>query len=167
MARRTDFAGADRPLAHVCFKGSKEESIEKVVLEGELSDPAEVSVLRRKPNPRAAVRATKLEPDLAHRFGLIPRIPSGGGERRDSRREDEADVAAALLRRGRRGNCRRCGRDGGRPTGIIIGRLAADDRRFLSTTEHDELIALLTDGDPLGRSVRVRSFDYGNRCTLG
>jgi acetyl-CoA C-acetyltransferase len=55
-------------------------------------------------------------------------------------------------------------RDAGRPTGIIIGRLAADDTRFLSTTEDDELIALLTDGDPLGREVRVRSFDYGNRC---
>ena len=41
-------------------------------------------------------------------------------------------------------------RDDGRPTGIIIGRLA-DDSRFLSTTEDDELIALLTDGDPLGR----------------
>ena len=55
-------------------------------------------------------------------------------------------------------------RDSGRPTGIVIGRLAADDGRFLSTTEDDELIALLTDGDPLGRQVRVRSFDYGNRC---
>jgi acetyl-CoA C-acetyltransferase len=55
-------------------------------------------------------------------------------------------------------------RDGGRSTGIIIGRLAADDSRFLSTTEDDELIALLTDGDPLGKPVRVRSFDYGNRC---
>ena len=56
-------------------------------------------------------------------------------------------------------------RDDGRPTGIIIGRLD-DGSRFLSTTEDDELIALLIDGDPLGRSVRVRSFDYGNRCTL-
>jgi acetyl-CoA C-acetyltransferase len=55
-------------------------------------------------------------------------------------------------------------RDAGRPTGIIIGRLAADDSRFLSTTEDDELIALLTDGDPLGKPVRVRAFDYGNRC---
>jgi acetyl-CoA C-acetyltransferase len=55
-------------------------------------------------------------------------------------------------------------RDAGRPTGIIIGRLAADDSRFLSTTEDDELIALLIDGDPLGREVRVRAFDYGNRC---
>ncbi|MGO9350744.1 MAG: acetyl-CoA acetyltransferase [Mycobacterium sp.] len=56
-------------------------------------------------------------------------------------------------------------RDDGRPTGIIIGRLD-DDSRFLSTTEDNELIALLTDGDPLGRQVRVRSFDYGNRCVL-
>ncbi|BBZ51205.1 acetyl-CoA acetyltransferase [Mycobacterium heidelbergense] len=56
-------------------------------------------------------------------------------------------------------------RDDGRPTGIIIGRLD-DGSRFLSTTEDDELIALLTDGEPLGHPVRVRSFDYGNRCTL-
>jgi acetyl-CoA C-acetyltransferase len=56
-------------------------------------------------------------------------------------------------------------RDDGRPTGIIIGRLD-DDSRFLSTTEDEKLIALLTDGDPLGRQVRVRSFDYGNRCVL-
>ncbi|MGH3633465.1 MAG: acetyl-CoA acetyltransferase [Mycobacterium sp.] len=57
-------------------------------------------------------------------------------------------------------------RDDGRLTGIIIGRLDADDSRFLATTEDDDLIALLTDGDPLGRPVSVRSFDYGNRCTL-
>lgn len=56
-------------------------------------------------------------------------------------------------------------RDDGRPTGIVIGRLD-DGNRFLSTTEDDELIALLIDDDPLGRSVRVRSFDYGNRCSL-
>jgi acetyl-CoA C-acetyltransferase len=58
-------------------------------------------------------------------------------------------------------------RDSGRLTGIIIGRLAADGTRFLSTTEDAELIALLTDGDPLGSSARVHSFDYGNRCTPG
>ncbi len=56
-------------------------------------------------------------------------------------------------------------RDDGRPTGIVIGRLD-DGSRFLSTTEDHELIALLVDGDPLGHSVRVRSFEYGNRCTL-
>jgi acetyl-CoA C-acetyltransferase len=57
-------------------------------------------------------------------------------------------------------------RDDGRLTGIIVGRLEADGSRFLATTEDDDLIALLTDGDPLGRSVSVRSFDYGNRCTF-
>jgi acetyl-CoA C-acetyltransferase len=56
-------------------------------------------------------------------------------------------------------------RDSGRLTGIIIGRLA-DNSRFLSTTEDEELIALLTDDDPIGRTVAVRSFEYGNRCTL-
>jgi acetyl-CoA C-acetyltransferase len=56
-------------------------------------------------------------------------------------------------------------RDDGRPTGIIIGRLD-DGSRFLSTTEDDDLIALLIDGDPLGHQVRVRSFEYGNRCTV-
>ncbi|OBF78848.1 acetyl-CoA acetyltransferase [Mycobacterium sp. 852002-51163_SCH5372311] len=56
-------------------------------------------------------------------------------------------------------------RDNGRLTGIVIGRLD-DGSRFLATTENDELITLLTDGDPLGQPVRVRSFDYGNRCTL-
>jgi acetyl-CoA C-acetyltransferase len=58
-------------------------------------------------------------------------------------------------------------RDSGRLTGIIVGRLDADDSRFLATTENDDLIALLTDGDPLGWRVSVRSFDYGNRCELG
>ncbi|HYB82882.1 MAG TPA: acetyl-CoA acetyltransferase, partial [Mycobacterium sp.] len=58
-------------------------------------------------------------------------------------------------------------RDSGRLTGIIIGRLDADGTRFLSTTEDDDLITLLIDGDPLGSAVRVRSFEYGNRCTLG
>lgn len=56
-------------------------------------------------------------------------------------------------------------RDNGRLTGIVIGRLD-DGSRFLATTEDDESIAQLTDGDPLGKPVRVRSFDYGNRCTL-
>ena len=55
---------------------------------------------------------------------------------------------------------------GGQKTGIVIGRLVADDSRFLATTEDDELTALLIEGEPLGRKVRVQSFDYGNRCSL-
>ncbi|WP_236984416.1 acetyl-CoA acetyltransferase [Mycobacterium sp. IWGMT90018] len=58
-------------------------------------------------------------------------------------------------------------RDGGRPTGIIIGRLDADGSRFLATTEDDDLLAQLIDGDPLGKPVQVKSFDYGNRCLPG
>jgi acetyl-CoA C-acetyltransferase len=57
-------------------------------------------------------------------------------------------------------------RDGGQPMGIIIGRLVADDSRFLATTEDEELTALLVEGEPLGGKVRVQSFDYGNRCSL-
>jgi acetyl-CoA C-acetyltransferase len=57
-------------------------------------------------------------------------------------------------------------RDGGKLTGIMVGRLDADNTRFLATTEEDDLIALLTDGEPLGHSVTVRSFDHGNRCSL-
>jgi acetyl-CoA C-acetyltransferase len=57
-------------------------------------------------------------------------------------------------------------RDAGRLTGIIVGRIDADGTRFLATTDNDDLIALLTDGDPLGKPVSVRSYDYGNRCAL-
>jgi acetyl-CoA C-acetyltransferase len=58
-------------------------------------------------------------------------------------------------------------RDGDRLTGIVIARLDADQSRFLATTEDDDLIALLTDDDPLDRSILVRSFEYGNRCSIG
>lgn len=57
-------------------------------------------------------------------------------------------------------------RDNGRATGIVIGRLVADGSRFLATTEDAALVSLLIDGDPLGQPVQVRSFEYGNRCTL-
>lgn len=52
------------------------------------------------------------------------------------------------------------------PTGIIIGRLDADGSRFLATSEDDDLVALLSDGEPLGTPVTVHAFDYGNRCSL-
>ncbi|OBY33655.1 acetyl-CoA acetyltransferase [Mycolicibacter kumamotonensis] len=50
-------------------------------------------------------------------------------------------------------------------TGIIIGRLDADGTRFLATTEDENLVALLSDGEPLGAPVTVHAFDYGNRCS--
>jgi acetyl-CoA C-acetyltransferase len=51
-------------------------------------------------------------------------------------------------------------------TGIIVGRLESDDSRFLATTVDPELVALLSDTDPLGQRIAVRSFDYGNRAAL-
>ncbi len=51
-------------------------------------------------------------------------------------------------------------------TGIVIGRLDADGSRFLATTEDDDLVALLSDGEPLGTPITVRALDYGNRCSL-
>jgi acetyl-CoA C-acetyltransferase len=51
--------------------------------------------------------------------------------------------------------------------GIVIGRLEADGRRFIATTEasDQEALDLLTETDPLGAPVYVRSFGKGNRVT--
>jgi acetyl-CoA C-acetyltransferase len=51
-------------------------------------------------------------------------------------------------------------------TGIIIGRLDSDNSRFLATTEDEDLVALLSDDDPLGAAIVVRSSEHGNRATL-
>jgi acetyl-CoA C-acetyltransferase len=57
-------------------------------------------------------------------------------------------------------------RDGAR-TGIIIGRLDADGRRFVARGDDrdPEVIDLLTSAEPIGAQVYVRSFDFGNRVT--
>lgn len=51
-------------------------------------------------------------------------------------------------------------------TGIIVGRLDADGSRFMATTEDADLVALMSDGDPLGANVTVTSTDNGNRAVL-
>lgn len=52
-------------------------------------------------------------------------------------------------------------------TGVIIGRLAADGSRFMALTEDDDLVALMTGGDPLGAAITVTSTEDGvNRATL-
>ncbi len=51
-------------------------------------------------------------------------------------------------------------------TGIVVGRLA-DGSRFLATSEDDDLVALLSEGEPIGAKIIVRALDYGNRCSLG
>ena len=44
-------------------------------------------------------------------------------------------------------------------TGVIIGRLDADGSRFMALTEDEDLVALMTDGDPLGARITVKSTD--------
>jgi acetyl-CoA C-acetyltransferase len=52
-------------------------------------------------------------------------------------------------------------------TGIIIGRLDADDSRFMAITTDEDLVTLMTDGDPLGAGIVVKSTEDGtNLATL-
>ncbi|OBG18403.1 acetyl-CoA acetyltransferase [Mycolicibacterium celeriflavum] len=51
-------------------------------------------------------------------------------------------------------------------TGIIVGRLDSDDSRFLAISEDDDLVALMSDGDPLGAAITVRPADKVNRASL-
>jgi acetyl-CoA C-acetyltransferase len=54
-------------------------------------------------------------------------------------------------------------RDGGR-TGIVVGRLDRDGRRFVAKGEDSGLLDLLsTAKEPIGQAVYVRSFGFGNR----
>jgi len=57
----------------------------------------------------------------------------------------------------------------GRRTGIVIGRLEDDGRRFLAMTPDgdDAILDLLSTGEPVGARVYVRSFGPGNRVTVG
>ncbi|MER6816220.1 acetyl-CoA acetyltransferase [Spirillospora sp. NPDC000708] len=58
-------------------------------------------------------------------------------------------------------------RNGAR-TGIVIGRLDADGRRFIAKAAADdtELLDRLSTGDPAGSRVYARSFGTGNRVTV-
>ncbi|MED5813720.1 acetyl-CoA acetyltransferase [Mycolicibacterium sp. 050232] len=51
-------------------------------------------------------------------------------------------------------------------TGIIIGRLDSDGSRFLATTTDEDLVALLSDGEPLGASIVVHSSEKRNTASL-
>lgn len=51
-------------------------------------------------------------------------------------------------------------------TGIIIGRLDADGSRFMALSTDEELVALLTDGDPLGAAITVTAGEKENHATL-
>jgi acetyl-CoA C-acetyltransferase len=53
------------------------------------------------------------------------------------------------------------------PTGIIIGRLDADGSRFLAVSDDEDLVALMSEGDPLGVRVAVKPTDDGtNRARM-
>lgn len=58
------------------------------------------------------------------------------------------------------------GRNGER-TGVVIGRLEADARRFVAMTQQgdEEILGRLSTGEPIGTRVYVRSFGFGNRVT--
>jgi acetyl-CoA C-acetyltransferase len=54
----------------------------------------------------------------------------------------------------------------GRRTGIVVGRLRRDGRRFLARGDDPDLLDLLaTAKEPIGQPVYVRSFGSGNRVT--
>jgi len=55
----------------------------------------------------------------------------------------------------------------GERTGVVIGRLEADDRRFLAMTQQgdEDILDQLATGEPIGSRVYVRSFGFGNRVT--
>jgi len=59
------------------------------------------------------------------------------------------------------------GRDGTR-AGVVIGRLEDGGRRFVACTDDRDrgIIGLLTEGEPSGQRIYVRSFSYGNRVTV-
>ncbi|MGE2721544.1 acetyl-CoA acetyltransferase [Mycolicibacterium celeriflavum] len=51
-------------------------------------------------------------------------------------------------------------------TGIIIGRLDSDNSRFLAISEEEDLVALMSDGDPLGAAITVHPTEKVNRAAL-
>ena len=55
----------------------------------------------------------------------------------------------------------------GRRTGIVIGRLDSDGRRFVAQGEDDGLLGLLTSEESFGGRVYAKSFGTGNRVTTG
>jgi acetyl-CoA C-acetyltransferase len=56
---------------------------------------------------------------------------------------------------------------GGERTGVVIGRLEADGRRFIARSDDrdTDILDLLSTGEPIGQRIYVRSFGVGNRVT--
>ena len=51
-------------------------------------------------------------------------------------------------------------------TGIIIGRMQSDDSRFMAVTDDADLVALLSEGEPLGARIVVRNNGTNNHAVL-
>ncbi|MGN6781527.1 MAG: acetyl-CoA acetyltransferase, partial [Marmoricola sp.] len=58
--------------------------------------------------------------------------------------------------------------DDGRRTGIVVGRLEADQRRFLAVTVpgDDDVLALLDGAEPIGARIYVHATPRGNRVVV-
>ncbi len=53
------------------------------------------------------------------------------------------------------------------PTAVVIGRLDADGSRFLAVSDDEDVVALMSVGDPLGARIAVKATDDGtNVATL-
>ena len=106
-----------------------------------------VGVYSTSPGEWVADRSPQLQDEIARR----PRTPV------TERPDGPATIETYTVRN-----------DGDRRTGVLFGRLESDNSRFLANTVDgdDELLALLTDDDPIGARISVRSFDYGNRAVL-
>lgn len=46
-------------------------------------------------------------------------------------------------------------------TGVVIGRLDVDNSRFMALSTDEALLALMTEGDPLGARIEVKSTEDG------
>ncbi|MGH3422063.1 MAG: enoyl-CoA hydratase-related protein, partial [Streptosporangiaceae bacterium] len=55
----------------------------------------------------------------------------------------------------------------GKRTGIVIGRLDSDGRRFVASGDDEELLGLLSSEEPVGGRIYTRSFGIGNKVTVG
>ena len=51
-------------------------------------------------------------------------------------------------------------------TGIVVGRLDTDGSRFMATTDDEDLVGLMSEGDPLGAAIAVWPTEHGNRTCL-
>ncbi|MCV7301087.1 acetyl-CoA acetyltransferase [Mycobacterium barrassiae] len=51
-------------------------------------------------------------------------------------------------------------------TGVIIGRLDADGSRFMALTTDEELVGLMSDGDPIGAAISVTCDGKKNTASL-